>query len=200
MDKRRNGAKRAGLARVAFLAAFLLCGAAAFAEVGMYVKGTVGYGFTVYDFATTRDGSWLKAKPAFGVSPWAGHQNVFLKGLSFEVSANLGFLNGYGNGNVHVMPGLMAVYTWQTAGRFSSHYGLGASFPIFIAGGQADPGFAVNILLGCGVAVTERVIPILELEGVMGLSFDESKTSSTGSNRSELGFDVRLGVVYKFGG
>lgn len=168
---------------IALCAGFLCC-FSAFADVGLYVKGALGYGMDLGAASFNGSVHSFKAKPAFGVFPWLNSGNAFLKGLSFEAQVNLGLANG----RTRIMPGVMAIYNWQTAGRLATHYGLGASVPILVLEGQPYAGFAVNLLLGLGFAVTEKIMPIFEFEAIAGAA----------SNYSALGMDLRAGIVYKF--
>lgn len=151
------------------LAAALIAFAAfaAFADVGMYIKGALGYGYRTrpWDWDVTTiatevteeffgafDFHLFTVVPTFGIEPWRGNDDSFLSRLSFEFSVDLGFGKVsrsdvddnityiYDNGTaILVNPRIMAVYTHRI-GIIAPYGGLGISVPIAIVpdfGGDA---------------------------------------------------------------
>ena len=195
----------------------------AFADVGMYIKGALGYGYRVrdwgewtytyqeIDYTTSLDTlptvSYLfNIVPTFGIIPWQNSGNVFLDGLTFEFSLDLGFGKAITSttilaGNIEassvvINPGAMAVFHYGVGPgrRIVPFGGVGVSVPIVIIGDLGDmegvdssvkAGFNVNLLVGVGYAVTEKVMPLIE----WGIGF------GTGWS-----WQVRAGIAYKFGG
>ncbi len=158
----------------AIVAALLLfvVGFGAFAEVGTYIKGAVGYGYRWgMDWTSTfKEGSqeetvsWkddlfegmygasdfnlyahlFEIVPTFGIEPWRGSNNVFLRGLSFEISVDVGIGKSATSATFEgerettdltmayvISPRVMAVYTHRV-GRVAPYVGVGVSVPIAI--------------------------------------------------------------------
>ena len=156
----------------AIVVSLLLCaiGLSAFAEVGTYFKGAVGYGYRWgMDWTTTakwgneeETWSWsdmyeeegaddfnlyahlVEIVPTFGIEPWRGSGNAFLRGLSFEISVDVGIgksamslsAGDYSETSDSVMayiisPKVMAVYTHRTK-VVAPYIGIGVSVPIAI--------------------------------------------------------------------
>lgn len=208
------GRKRFILKKKALAALLLLAvGFSAFADMGMYFKGTIGYGYRSRSWTSNYydDDRWRTQHfgtnsnlfvivPTFGIEPWRGNGNVFLRGLGFEFSLDLGFGGMSGSrgadlgASIVIDPRAMAVYTYH--GKLLMPYGgIGVSVPIVIAptlGGSrwnneyndtsgVKAGFNVNIMAGLGFQVTPRIAPTIELDFGFG----------TGTR-----VDVRTGIVY----
>ncbi len=202
-----------------------LAAVSAFADVGMYIKGALGYGYrsrgwettvesTAYSQTITTDfdtsSNLFVIIPTFGIEPWRGSSNVFLRGLSFEISLDVGFgkssaaeegyTEDFGTSFV-IDPRIMAVYTHRI-GRVAPYAGLGFSVPIVIIpelGGDTynssydfmsvetpgvKVGFNGNIMAGVGFEVTPSIMPVIEVDFGFG----------TG-----IRVDARAGIVYRLG-
>ena len=215
----------------AIVAAALLCavGFGAFAEVGTYFKGAVGYGYRWgMDWTVTQNGRTYSFKedlykdfdfdiyshlveivPTFGIEPWRGSRNAFLRGLSFEISVDVGigksamsmsYMGASETGDLDmsfvIAPKLMAVYTLRV-GRVAPYLGVGASVPIVIIPKMSEnnsddrsasalniEGVNGNVMAGVGFMVTESIMPVIEADFGFGTS---------------MRIDARAGIVYRFG-
>ena len=210
----------------AIVVSLLLCaiGLSAFAEVGTYFKGAVGYGYRwSMDWTTTSyDGetySWkevygregvdfnlfahlVEVVPTIGIEPWRGSGNVFLRGLSFEISLDVGIgkaaisLSADGESETSdsvmagvIAPKVMAVYTYR-AGRVAPYIGVGVSVPIAIILEMLNEsltdifevGVNGNVMAGVGFMVTPSVMPVIEADFGFG---------------SSMRIDARAGIVYR---
>ncbi len=223
--------------KIALAAALIAFAAvAAFAEVGTYIKGAVGYGYrwgmdwTSTAYGVTYDWSYLIrlqgydysgienhlfiVVPTFGIEPWRGNSNAFLRGISLELSLGLGF--GKASTSLSVLglsvtedhgasfiiePRIMAVYTHR-AGMIAPYLGVGVSVPIaiipefggndyngYISGVYMEtPAFQVgingNVMAGLGFQVTPSVMPFIEADFGFG---------------TDMRIDGRIGLAYRFG-
>lgn len=79
----------------------------AFAEMGMYLKGGLGYTHRAMDFGLSGGNDYVNVNvdgavpmnlfgitPAFGIEPFLDNGNAFLRGLAFEFSLDLAFGSG----------------------------------------------------------------------------------------------------------
>lgn len=149
-------------------AAVLLCALAgsAFAEMGMYLKGGLGYTsrnmvvdapeMSVNSSYGGSDSYNAPAIPAFassnlfgitavfGIEPFLDSGNAFVRGLSFEFSLDLAFGKGDFGGFPEsvsafaVTPGVMAVYSYRSDVGLKPYGGVGFSVPIQRIGGIKD--------------------------------------------------------------
>ena len=203
-----------------------------FAEARFYIKGTYGGGFRTRDWgvitATDTDGEVttqalgevysalsMMLTPAFGVTPWADSKNVFLNGLSFEISADVSWGSAYGLDAgplatassfrmYSVTPTIMAVYGHKF-GKILPYCGIGASVPILFSwefddstynGVNSDGyttktdwlkvGWNINVMAGLGYALTETVTPVIEV--VFGWGYEQG-----------MGLGARFGLVFALG-
>ena len=223
----------------AIVASLLLfaVGFGAFAEVGTYIKGAVGYGYRwPTDWTTTVDGTdydWssediygeeftgfyshlAEIVPTFGIEPWRGSGSAFLRGLSFEISVDVGIGNalmsleydddddsGIGyivdfGASFVISPKVMAVYTHR-AGIVAPYLGLGVSVPIVIIpelGGDDYnyEGFietsAVKVGVNGNVMAGIGFMVTPSIMPVFEVDF------AFGTN---MKIDGRAGIVYRFG-
>ena len=232
--------------RRAIVAALLLCavGFGAFAEVGTYFKGAVGYGYrwgmdwtTTYKWGNEEETwSWsdmneemgaddfnlyahlVEIVPTFGIEPWRGSGNAFLRGLSFEISVDVGIgkasytVSGGGESMTEdlnmayiISPKVMAVYTHRTK-VVAPYIGIGVSVPIAI----------IPELGGDNYNLTES-----DYGGTYGYETPAVKVGVNGNVMAGIGFmvtesvmpfieadfgfgtdlriDARAGLTYRFG-
>ncbi len=219
----------------AIVAALLLfvVGFGAFAEMGMYLKGALGYGYrsTEWDHTQTISTSYggstsqimtydmaanlFEIIPTFGIEPWQGNSNAFLRGLSFEFSVDVGFgkaaleYNGVGSGGdetaIVISPRVMAVYTYR-AKMFAPYFGVGVSVPIAIVSAFDDRPYTYSQE---GVGYTYNY----EMESFK-VGFNANLMAGIGFQITEsimpvievdlgfgtgMRFDGRVGVVYRLG-
>ena len=200
-------------------AAVLLCALAgsAFAEMGMYLKG--GLGYTSRRMNTEQDmGTGIVTpvvSPAklfgitavFGIEPFTDSGNAFVRALSFEFSLDRAF--GKGEFSLYpksvsafaVTPGVMAVYGYRFDVGLKPYGGVGFSVPIQRVSGIADviPGSSDIDIKDSTVKVGFNVDMMAELAYEVTEKIAPYIEFGVGFG-SSFAFDVRGGVMYRLGG
>ena len=186
------GQKEFALKKKIIIASLLLFVVAfsSFAKAGVYLKAAGGFG--IKSLGGVYDEFDLFVTPGIGITPWATSQNGFLKGLSFELTAEIGFDLGAKDEwyRIGAAPALMVLYGRQF-GRLTPYLGLGASALIFSTRQTAEKyGWNVNAMIGVGYAVTDTIMPFVEV--FCGYGYNNSAHDTT--------VDVRAGIVYTISG
>lgn len=203
-------------------AAVLLCALAgsAFAEIGMYLKGGLGYTYRQMPIEiSSKDSSipypdivlsnFFGITPVFGIEPFTASGNAFVRGLSFEVSLDLAF----GKGKIASMPlqdetlssfaitpGVAALYNHRFDIGLKLFGGVGVSVPIQRASGIDDVWS-----IGDGTYEDSSVKVGFNANVIAGAAYEVTEKIAP---YIELGvgfgtstaFNVRAGVIYRLGG
>ena len=200
-------------------AAVLLCALAgsAFAEMGMYLKGGLGYtgrDMLVADMEIA-DYNWpgyvtsdlFGITAVFGIEPFTDSGNAFVRGLSFEFSLDLAF----GKGELSefpesvsafaITPGVRALYGYAFDIGLRLYGGVGFSVPIQRVSGIADviPGSS-------DIDIKDSTVKVgFNVDMMAGLAYEVTEKIAPYIEfgvrfGSSFAFDVRGGVMYRLGG